>query len=554
MTYLPDTDIALRHSLATDLMDRANLRVSCRARSGGEDGRAGTVAAGQRTWDTIIVGAGPAGCVLASRLSEQSDRTVLLIDAGPDYGSNPGDWPEELVNPYHSAVESHSWGYLNAVTVGGVAIPLPRGRLVGGCSAVNACIWLRGSRIDYDGWEAFGNPGWSWDDLRPYFLRAETDDDGDPVHHGHDGPIRISRASAEEYGNADRAVLEAAQELGFGFIDDLNASVDQEPCIGPTPRNIVDGCRQNAALTYLARARDRDNLTILPDTLVDRVLLKGRHAHGVITAGGDDIRGGEVILSSGAYASPALLMRSGIGPAEHLRDMGIEVRHALAGVGAHLLDHPFIAPYTSGLSIFPLRPGSETGTRKFIQVMIEARSSQVDREIDLHLYPREIEDPLTGGWRFGFGVSLQYARSKGRVRLTSTDPEAPLDIDHNYFSDPADLEALCDGLELVGRLVTTPPLSGLIDLPVDAPVLGPRDRLRALIRAEIGTTFHPSSTCRMGPATDLTAVVDAECRVHGIDNLRVVDASVFPWGPRCNLHGPVVAVAERMADVVASVG
>jgi choline dehydrogenase len=247
-----------------------------------------------------------------------------------------------------------------------------------------------------------------------------------------------------------------------------------------------------------------------------------------------------------------MLMRSGVGPAEHLRDLGIPVVRDMPGVGEHLLDHPFIAPYTSGLTIFPMVPGQETGHRTFIQVMLRARSNQVHEEVDLHFYPREIQDEATGRWMFGFGVALQYARSKGRVRLTSRDPEATLDIDHRYFSDPIDLEAICDGVEIVGRLVTTPPLARLVDLPADAPVLGPRERLREMVREEIGTTFHPSSTCRMGPASDPTAVVDTGGRVYGLNNLRIVDASIFPWGPRCNLHGPLVAVAERMADVIRS--
>jgi len=502
-------------------------------------------------YDVIIVGAGPAGCVLAARLTENAARRVLLVDAGPDYGSDPVGWPEDLLDPYHSAVLSHSWGYANAATAGGVRAPLPRARVVGGCSAVNACIWLRGSASDYANWERTGGPGWGWDDMLTAFKRSETDPGGEAGVHGTDGPIRIHRVPDNERSPSQAALVEVAQELGFAYQPDVNASGKQVPSIGPTPRNVADAQRLNGALTYLAVARGRPNLTIASESLVDRLLMDGGRVAGVVTADGHELRGEEVFLSSGAYGSPAILLRSGIGPAQQLRELGIEVVLDQPGVGEHLLDHPYLAPYTSGLTIFPLRPGLEGGRRAFIQVMLKARSSQTSDEIDLHIYPRELPDEATGGWSLILPVSLQYARSKGRVRLTSADPQAPLDIDHRYFSDPADLEAMIDGVQLAGRLVDTPPLAGMLEVSEEKRrILGDRDAIAAIVVEEIGTTFHPSSTCRMGPASDASAVVGPDCRVHGIDGLRVVDASIFPWGPRCNLHGPVVATAERAVQMM----
>lgn len=513
-------------------------------------------------FDVIVVGAGPAGCVMAARLTEDAGRRVLLVEAGPDYGPDPAAWPPELLNPYATEWSMHTWGYHNAAASGSGqdrGHALPRARVFGGSSAINACQWYRGSRIDYDGWRDADNPGWGWDDLFPYFLKCETDNHGDAGWHGHDGPVRIFREPVDRLTTSDRRLIETAQELGYGWMDDLNGvgTDRQTPAIGRTPKNIDAGFRLNGALTHLAMARGRPNLTLLPDTLVDRVVFDDGRATGVLTSGGWLLRGREVVLAGGAYGSPAILLRSGVGPARHLAEHGIPLVREMPGVGEHLLDHPYISPYTSDLILWPIRPGMEAGRRVFVQVMMRARSNQVDREIDLHLYPREIRDPETGGWLFGFGISLMYARSNGRVRLTGSDPGAPLNIDHRWFSDSEgrDLEALTDGVELAYRLVTTAPLSGMLELSDEQRRLAAdREAIRGILRREASTTFHPSSTCRMGPASDPTAVVDAEGGVHGLAGLRVVDASIFPWGPRCNLHAPVVAVAEKLADAMRMAG
>ena len=515
-----------------------------------------------RLFDVIVVGAGPAGCVMAARLTEDAGRRVLLVEAGPDYGPDPAAWPPELLNPYATEWSMHTWGYHNAAAPGSGldrGHALPRARVFGGSSAINACQWYRGSRIDYDGWRDASNPGWGWDDLFPYFLKCETDDEGDTGWHGHDGPVRIFREPEDRLTTSDWRLIETAQEFGYSWMDDLNGagSDRQTPAIGRTPKNIDDGVRLNGALTHLAMARGRPNLTLLPDTLVDRVVFDDGCATGVQTSDGRLLRGREVVLAAGAYASPAILLRSGVGPARHLAELGIPLVREMPGVGEHLLDHPYISPYTSNLILWPIRPGMEAGRRVFVQVMMRARSNQVDREIDLHLYPREIPDGVTGGWLFGFGISLMHARSKGRVRLTGPDLEAPLDIDHRWFSDDEglDLEALADGVQLAYRLVTTAPLSEMLDVSdAQRRLAADREAIRGVLRREASTTFHPSSTCRMGPAHDPTAVVDAEGRVHGLAGLRVVDASIFPWGPRCNLHAPVVAVAEKLAHAMRAAG
>lgn len=497
--------------------------------------------------DVVIVGGGPAGSVLASRLSENQERRVMLVEAGPDYGSDPKDWPAEMLDHVGLWPDTHSWGYFDRETPTGRRLQLPRARVLGGSTTINGCIWLRASRSDFDAWAALGNPGWSFDDMLPMFRRAESDVVGGDLH-GSGGPVPIFRVPDTELSPLDSAVIEAAQESGLPYLPDFNSSAEQLTGVGRTPKNIHDGQRFNAAFSYIATARNRPNLTILADSLADRVLFEERRAVGVVTSDGLKIMADEVIISSGAYSSPAILMRSGIGPSGHLAEHGIEVRLDLPGVGSHLMDHPQVARQ-SGLTSFGILPEHEPARKTFIQTMVKARSRWAEGDVDLHLYPAETFDDRFGRWTIAFGVSLQYARSKGTVRLTSADPEAELDIDHNYFSHPDDLEAICDGFELLMRIVQTPPLSRMIDGPcIDGEHLRSREALKEAIRAEAGTTYHPSSTCRMGPASDPEAVVDAEGRVHGISGLRVVDASIFPFGPRANLHCAVVMAAERIAD------
>jgi choline dehydrogenase len=504
-----------------------------------------------RPFDVVLVGAGPAGCVLARRLTADGDRTVALLEAGPDYGPDPGAWPADLRDPMGIWPDSHSWGYAHAAREGGRDLPLPRARVVGGSSTVNACLWIRGSAADYDRWAALGNPGWGFVDLLPYLRRIESDPIGGPLH-GTDGPVPVSRVAEDDLSPVDRALVESAQELNLPYVADANGAPAQRPGVGPMPRNVAGGVRMNAAFTYLAPARPRPNLTVVPDTLVDRVLVEGGRATGVRTVDGREARGREVILCAGAYGSPAVLMRSGIGPADQLRGLGIGVVADRPGVGESLRDHPILSIADNPDDpAFLVRPAYAPAGTTFIPTLVRARSSQAADEIDLHLYSGQERDDARGAWVLWLTLSLQFARSLGRVRLTSPDPAAPLDIDHAHLSDPADLEAMCDGVELATWLTATRPLADRIDpVPGQVPAWGDRDHLRAWVRERVGTTYHPMGTCRMGPGDDPGAVVDAEGRVHGVAGLRVVDASIFPIDPRANLHCTTTAVAEKMADAI----
>lgn len=507
--------------------------------------------AGDGQFDIVVVGAGAAGCVLAGRLTEDPARTVALLEAGPDYGPEPTAWPAELRDPSNIFPDSHPWGYVHAGRTADRPLSLPRARVVGGSSTVNACVWARGSAADYDDWAALGNPGWSFADLLPYFRRAESDPLGGPLH-GTDGPVPISRMAEADLSPVDRAAAAAAQGLGFPWFADLNGDAGQHPCVGPTPRNMADGVRMHGAFTYLAPARQRPSLTLIPDAIVDRVRVEDGRATGVRTAAGREVRGRLVVLCAGAYGSPAILLRSGIGPAEDLREFGIPIVADRPGVGAHLLDHTgLIFAGRDDLAPYVVRPEYAPAAPSGIPLLIKARSRQVAGGIDLYLFYGRRRDDEQGRWVAFFGVDLELVRSRGRVWLTSPDPEATPQIDHGFLADQTDLEALCDGAELIARLLSTPPLAAALD-PVPGKTLTWRDRdeLRERVRDRVKSSFHPSSTCRMGPAGDPRAVVDHAGKVHGIGGLRVADASVFPTIPRANIHCTVVAVAEKLADAI----
>ncbi len=505
--------------------------------------------AGDGQFDIVVVGAGPAGCVLARRLTEDPERTVALLEAGPDYGPTPTAWPAELQDPSDIRRDSHPWGYLHTARPVDRPLPLPRARIVGGSSTINACVWLRGSAMDYDEWVARGNPEWGFADLLPYFRRAEADPLGGPLH-GTDGPVPIFRVAEAELSPLDRAFVAAAEALGFPWRADLNGDADQHPSIGLTPKNIADGMRMHAAVTYLAPARSRPNLALVPDALVDRVCFEDGRATGVRTADGRTVRGREVILCAGAYGSPAILLRSGIGPAAELQELGIPVIADRPGVGRHLLDHPTVYfGNDDHFAAYWVTPEAAPTAASAAPTLIKARSDQVDADIDLYVIHGQFRDETHGNWVAWFGLNLEVAHSQGRVRLTAPDPAATLEIDHAYFADPAELETLCDGMELLRRLLTTRPLADAIDpVPGRVPTWRDRDELRGWVRDQVRTAFHPTSTCRMGPSTDPTTVVDHAGRVYGVAGLRVADASVFPTIPRANVHCTVVAVAEKLAD------
>jgi choline dehydrogenase len=495
--------------------------------------------------DIVVVGGGSAGCVLAARLSEDASRQVVLLEAGPDVTVLAGVPPDVL--DASRPTEAHDWGYVAEADGLGRCVPLPRARLMGGCSSTNGCFAMRGAPADYDGWARLGNPGWGFDDVLPFFRRLEADDDFGDEYHGSCGPVPIRRHTRAELNPVQAAFIDAACAYGLPFVADHNRP--GAVGVGLMPRNVRDGVRMSTALTYLAGARHRLNLTVRPGAMVDRVETRGGTVQGVRLADGGTVAAGRVVLAAGAYASPAILLRSGIGPAGRLGPLGIGIAVDLPGVGENLVDHPLVAVD------LPARPGA-TGPR--FQTMATARSQLAPPggPPDLHLFaagPFDTDRRASpSGAVFGLVTGLVQPLSRGWVRLRSADPAAPPRIDVAHLRHPDDMKRMTEATLMARAIGRTPPLAQLVagaEL-APGPSVGDADveGIAASIAARVQSYHHPVGTCRMGPDPDSGAVVDAGGRVHGIDHLYVADASIMPTIPSANTNLPTIMVAERIAS------
>ena len=510
-------------------------------------------------YDVVIVGGGSAGCTLAVRLSEDPNRSVLLLEAGPDY-TDLEHTPDELKMGHRqeaSDIESRfNWAYRGQGTPEqAVPMQVARGKVIGGSGAVNGQVFLRGVPEDYDNWAAEGNDEWSFIKLLPFFRKLETDLDVRDDFHGTDGPIPVRRLPREEFMPVNEAFHQAT--IAEGFPEDPDMNNPDSTGTGPVPMNNPDGIRTSAAMAYLNPNRHRLNLNIKANVTARRVVFDGDRAVGIEAESGGEtfiVEGSEIVLCAGGIASPQLLLLSGIGPKRHLNEMGIPVVKDLPGVGQNLRDHPLITielEPREGVKLATTEPRIHSGLR------YTAEGSKTRN--DIQLFPSSFTglrsgDPLQGrsperpqGMRIT--CILKLADSAGELTLTSTNPSDPPRLDYKYFETDWDRKRMREAIHLSLRLLAHPSFGELVERrisPTDYDV-ATDGALDAWLRQNVATTQHTSGTCKMGLESDSMAVVDQNCRVRGFQNLRVVDLSICPNVVRSNTNATAIVIAERAA-------
>ncbi len=523
------------------------------------------------TYDYVVVGAGSAGAVVAARLSEDPSTRVLLLEAG-----GPAEADEISIPAAFAALFKTRWDWNYTTTeqkqLSSRRAYWPRMKALGGCSAMNAMIYIRGNRADYDTWrDQYGATGWGYDDVLPYFIRSEGNTRLGTPYHGQDGPVHVEDRRYTH--PLSQAWVESAVANGFKPTDDFNGA-EQEGA-GLYQVTCRKGRRWSVDDAYLQPAAGRDNLTVRTGALVSRVVVEGGRAVGVAYLLGREERiahvDREVVLSGGAVNSPQLLMLSGIGPAGHLREVGVDVVHDLPGVGQNLHDHPAVPLvwHTKGATdlaehntLLNFGRAKAMGNGPLVSNVGEAgaffrsRDDLAAPDLQVHFaptgfYDNGMHEPSTR--KLTVASTLVNVFSRGQIRLRSTDPRWHPEIDPAYYDDQADLDAMVAGAQRIVESVQSGPVAKHLDRPFMPDKAAPSETdLVEHVRHHTQTLYHPVGTCAMGSGEQ--AVVDAELRVRGIDGLRVADASVMPMVPRGNTNAPSIMVGEKAADLLRGKG